>query len=166
MITIAMPSSKTKIILGIDPGIADTGFGVIKISGSKIEVLGHGSIKTSAGVKKEKRLKTIHQDLATVIKKYKPQVAGVEKLFFAKNAKTAMTVGEARGVILLTLAEYNLPIFEFTPMQVKTALTGYGKADKKQMQEMVRSVLKLKNIPKPDDAADALAVALCCVQSK
>ena len=153
--------NKTKIILGVDPGIADTGFGVISLNGNNFSSIACGSIKTKAGQPTGQRLKIIHQDLQFLIKKYKPEVVGIEILFFAKNVKTAMAVSQARGVILLTIAQANLPIKEFTPLQVKIGLTGYGKASKKQIQEVVKTILKLKNIPKPDDAADALAIAIC-----
>ncbi|MBN1779280.1 MAG: crossover junction endodeoxyribonuclease RuvC [Candidatus Buchananbacteria bacterium] len=157
-----MPKSKkTKIILGIDPGIADTGFGIIKVEGNEFKIVTCGSIKTKAHQPTEDRLKIIYQDIQTLIKKYKPATAGVEQLFFAKNAKTAMVVGQARGVIMLTLAQANLSIKEFTPLQVKIGLTGYGQASKKQIQEVVKTILKLKTVPKPDDAADALAIAIC-----
>lgn len=152
------PSSK--IILGIDPGYGITGFGFIRAEKNKIEVLAYGVIRTPAKMNFPDRLKILSEDLRGLIKKYPPDVAGVEKLFFAKNAKTAMDVGQARGVILLSLIENNIPIIEITPLQVKQGLTGYGKAEKRQIQEMVKILLNLKVIPKPDDAADALAVAI------
>lgn len=149
------------IYLGIDPGIADTGFGVIQKKGAELVCLAYGSIKTSKSEKVENRLKTIHKDLKFLIDKYQPVCSGVEQLFFTNNAKTAIVVGEARGVILLTLAEANVPIKEFTPLQVKQAISTYGNADKGQVQRMVKMILKLDKIPKPDDAADALAIAIC-----
>lgn len=149
------------VYLGIDPGIADTGFGVIQKNGAELVCLAYGSIKTSKSEKVENRLKIIHQDLKFLVDKYSPISAGVEQLFFTNNAKTAIVVGEARGVILLTLAQTNVPIMEFTPLQVKQAISAYGQADKGQVQRMVKMILKLEKIPKPDDAADALAIAIC-----
>jgi crossover junction endodeoxyribonuclease RuvC len=153
-----------KIILGIDPGIADTGWGVIeKLSGGKIKCLSYGSIKTKAGVSLIDRLEKLKNDLEEVIKKYQPALAAVEELFFYNNAKTAFMVGQARGVILLTIKEGGLRFMEFTPLQVKQAVSGYGQADKRQVQKMVKLLLKLEEIPKPDDAADALAIAICAL---
>ncbi|MFA6410036.1 MAG: crossover junction endodeoxyribonuclease RuvC [Candidatus Buchananbacteria bacterium] len=156
---------KSAIILGIDPGLADTGFGVIKKEGSRLTMLDYGNIKTKAKIADEIRLAELNQALDKLIKKYQPEVLGVEKLFFAKNVKTAIAVGQARGVIMLCGGKNCLKVLEYTPLQVKQALTGYGKADKKQIQQMVKVVLSLKEIPKPDDAADALAIAICCANS-
>lgn len=153
------------VILGIDPGIADTGFGVIKKENNQLKLVDYGCIKTIAGLPHEQRLKQINIDLNKIIKKYKPDVAAVEKLFFCNNVKTALTVGEARGVIMLTLCQNNLLIHEYTPLQVKQAVSAYGKAGKMQVQKMVKLLLNMKEIPKPDDAADALAVAICCANS-
>lgn len=153
------------IILGIDPGLADTGFGLVKKTGSKLEMIDYGNIKTKAKLPLPIRLNEIHQALDRLIKKHKPAVIGVEQLFFCKNVKTAIAVGQARGVILLTAGQHSIPIEEFTPLQVKMALTSYGHASKKQVQQMVKTLLKLKTIPKPDDASDALAVAICCTHS-
>jgi len=164
VISILMPISK-KIMLGIDPGLADTGYGFIIKEGQKLKIITCGSIKTSAKDDFIKRLEIIHQELEKLIKKHKPDVVAVEQLFFCKNVKTALLVGQARGVCLMTISENNLPIFEYTPMQVKQALTSYGKADKKQVGQMVRLLLNLKSVPKPDDAADALAVAITCANS-
>ncbi|MFA5022294.1 MAG: crossover junction endodeoxyribonuclease RuvC [Patescibacteria group bacterium] len=154
-----------KIILGIDPGLADAGFGVIKKENNRLQVIDYGNIKTKAKVPDETRLTEIDQALTKLIKKYQPDVLGVEKLFFCKNIKTAMAVGQARGVIMLAGGKHGLKVLEYTPLQVKQALTGYGKADKKQIQQMVKIILGLKQIPKPDDAADALAIAICCANS-
>lgn len=163
IIILPMPKSKKElIILGIDPGLADTGFGFIKKQGSKLEMIDYGSIKTKSTTPLENRLVEIHQSLNKLIKKYKPEIISVEKLFFCKNVKTAMVVGEARGVIILTAGENKLKIYEYTPLQIKMALTSYGKASKIQVQEMVKAVLCLKNPPKPDHASDALAAAICC----
>ena len=156
---------KDKIILGIDPGYGLTGYGVIKVSGNKYKTLDYGVIKTLVGEEFKDRLKYLHQDLEKIIKKYKPDLAAVEELFFFKNVKTAIKVGQARGVILLGLCLAGIPIVEFTPLQVKQAVSGYGQADKKQVQKMVKLLLNLEEIPKPDDAADALAIAICCANN-
>lgn len=157
-----MQTTYSKIILGIDPGIADTGFGLIrKESNNKIICLAYGSIKTSANTPLPDRLEILSLKLDEIIKKFSPDVVSIEQLFFCNNAKTALIVGQARGVALLTVKKHNLPIFEFTPLQVKQAISTYGKATKLQVQKMVKLLLNLKEIPKPDDAADALAIAIC-----
>ena len=148
------------IVLGIDPGFARTGYGVIEEKNKNLRMLDYGCLSTPAGLIFEKRLKKIHEGLNDLIKKFKPDVCAVEKIFFCKNAKTAIDVGQARGVVILTAAEKNLKILEFTPLQVKQFITGYGKAEKQQVQKMVKILLNLKEIPKPDDAADALALAI------
>lgn len=160
------------IILGIDPGTATTGFGIIEklkvhppAGGQKLEVIDYGCIKTSADLTTAKRLKELHNQLTNLIKKFKPGIVAVEDIFFFKNLKTAIKVSQARGVILLTAAKSNIPIFEYTPLQVKQAITSYGRAEKIQVQKMVKILLDLKEIPKPDDASDALAVAICCANS-
>jgi len=147
-------------IIGIDPGTGILGFGVIDVSGGKTQLVDAGVIRTPVKQDDAVRLETIYQELTDIIVQTKPQIMSVEKLFFARNVTTAMTVSQARGVVLLCARLAGLDIFEYTPMQIKQAITGYGKADKKQIQEMVRVLLKLKEIPKPDDAADALAAAL------
>jgi len=153
-----------KIILGIDPGIADTGFGaIIKENGGKIRCLGYGSIKTKAKLDLPERLEILNKELEKIIKKYQPDLVAVEQLFFCKNVKTAMTVGQARGVILLTCRKLKKDIIEFTPLQVKQAVSSYGKASKSQVQKMVKTLLGLKEIPRSDDAADALAVAISAI---
>lgn len=150
-------------ILGIDPGTGILGFGVIDVgSTGKISLVDAGVIRTPVHENDAIRLLTIYDELESIIKEIKPDVMSVEKLFFARNVTTAMTVSQARGVVLLLGMQNNLDIHEFTPMQIKQAVTGYGKADKKQIQEMVRTLLQLKEIPQPDDAADALAAAICC----
>jgi crossover junction endodeoxyribonuclease RuvC len=155
------------IILGIDPGTATTGYAVIKkLKNNIFEVLDFGTIETQKNLSDSARLLTLEQDLAEIIKTYKPKSAGVEKLYFENNAKTAMTVSQARGVVLLTLEKYHIPLHEFTPLQVKSIICGYGKAEKKQVQYMVQKTFNLKTIPKPDDAADALAIALCASLKK
>lgn len=151
------------IILGVDPGTATTGFGIIeKRKGQEWCAVEFGVITTEKKLSDAERLRILAEDLESIIKKYKPAAAGVEKLYFETNVKTAITVAQARGAILLTLAKHNFPIYEFTPLQVKNTLTGYGAADKKQVQFMIKHTFKLKSLPKPDDAADALAIALCC----
>ena len=153
------------IILGIDPGIATTGFGLIKVEGQKMTAVKYGCISTPAKTDKSKRLLEIAADLKKIIKQYRPRCVVCEQLFFAANSKTAITVGEARGVVLVTVAENKIPLYEFTPLQIKQAVTGYGRADKQQIQQMVKTLLKLKTIPKPDDASDALAAAICLAHS-
>jgi crossover junction endodeoxyribonuclease RuvC len=148
------------IILGIDPGFARTGYGVIEEKNKNLRMLDYGCLSTPAGLIFEKRLKKIREGLTSLIKKFKPDVCVVEKIFFCKNAKTAIDVGQARGVVILTAAEKNLKILEFTPLQVKQFITGYGRAEKGQIQKMIKILLNLKEIPKPDDAADALALAI------
>jgi len=155
-----------KIILGLDPGIADIGYGIIKESDGKLSCLGYGTIKTSAKESLPVRLEVSYQELDKIIKKFKPQFAAVEQLFFNKNVRTALIVGQARGVSLLALTKNKLPIFEFTPSQVKQAVSAYGQASKSQVQKMVKLILQLDKLPQPDDAADALAAAICALNSK
>lgn len=147
-------------ILGIDPGTGILGFGVIDVIKGKPQLVDGGVIRTPVKEDDAVRLLTIYTELTEIIKLHKPEMMSVEKLFFARNVTTAMTVAQARGVVLLCAQQVGIPIHEYTPMQIKQAITGYGKADKKQMQEMVRVLLNLKEIPKPDDAADALAAAI------
>ncbi len=154
------------IILGIDPGTAATGYGVIKIKGGIPHLIEYGCITTSKKNLPEERLWEIYQDITKLIKKYRPELLAVESLFFFKNLKTAISVAQARGVILVVAAKNKIRLVEFTPLQVKNSLTGYGKADKKQVQYMVKKLLGLKASPKPDDAADALAVAICASAKK
>ena len=144
------------LILGIDPGTARMGWGVI----NKETMIACGCLETRAGLTEEARLKTLFEQLSRLIKKFKPEAVAVEKLFFFKNQKTIISVAQSRGIALLAAAQNNLPVFSYTPLQIKQAVTGYGRADKNQVQQMIKSILKLKNIPKSDDAADALAVAL------
>lgn len=157
------------IILGIDPGTATTGYGVIKQNSKRkeeFEILDFGVITTKKSLGDAARLAILASDLSAIIKRYKPGRAGVERLFFTSNQKTAMTVSQARGVALLACEQAHIPIFEFTPLQVKSTLCGYGKADKRQVQLMVKQAFGLKTFPKPDDAADALAIALCAALTK
>jgi crossover junction endodeoxyribonuclease RuvC len=149
------------IILGIDPGIAITGYGVIHKIGSKHHLISYGTIRTSAKHALSKRLLQLQQDFSQLIATYKPTHVAVEELFFCNNAKTALIVGQARGVILCTAEHYSLPVESYTPLQVKSSVCGYGHAEKSQVQYMVKKLLKLDQIPKPDDAADALAIAIC-----
>ena len=152
------------VILGIDPGTATTGYGLIK-KNKKLSAVIYGCIKTSADLSTGERLNKLHKELNSLIKKYKPDIVAVEDIFFFKNLKTAIKVSQARGVILLTIAKLKIPIFECTPLQVKQAVACYGRAEKIQVQKMVKTLLNLKETPKPDDAADALAVAICCAHS-
>ena len=151
----------SKIIIGLDPGIADTGYGVIICDKGRYECLEYGSIKTPAKLSLSERLEMLDLELAKIISKHKPSIAAVEHLFFNKNVKTALIVGQARGVILLNLKKNKIKLFEFTPSQIKQSVAAYGKASKKQVQKMVKLILKLEELPQPDDAADALAVAIC-----
>ena len=148
-----------KKILGIDPGSGIIGFGVVG-QGRSAKLIDAGVIKTTIGDDPASRLVELHDSLEELITEFKPDIAAVEKLYFAQNVTTAMTVAQARGVILLKLAQAKIPIYEYTPLQIKMAMTGYGRATKAQIQEMVRVQLNLKKKPSPDDAADALAVAL------
>ncbi len=153
------------IILGIDPGTATTGFGVIGSDKGKLKILDYGCIYTDAKMDMPERLDLIAKELKKIIKKHKPRIMAVEELFFFKNNKTIITVGQARGVILFIGKNSGLKVCEYTPLQVKQAVVGYGRADKNQIQQMVKAILSLKSAPKPDDAADALAVAICCANS-
>lgn len=148
-------------IIGIDPGTGILGFGVIEVSSGKLQLVDGGVIRTPIKEDDDVRLETIFNELSDIIAQTKPTEMAVEKLFFAQNVTTAMTVAQARGVVLLCGRQAGLKIAEYTPLQIKQALTSYGRADKKQMQEMVRTVLGLKAVPKPDDCADALAAAIC-----
>lgn len=152
-------------ILGIDPGTGILGFGVIEADKGKVQLVDAGVIRTPVKEDDAVRLQTIYDELTDIITSTKPQLMSVEKLFFARNVTTAMTVAQARGVVLLCGKQARLSIYEYTPMQIKMALTGYGKADKKQIQEMVRVVLGLNEVPKPDDCADAIAAALTHAQT-
>lgn len=149
------------IILGIDPGLAIVGWGVVEYNGGRFRTLGYDSIFTPAHTLTEDRLKIIFDELSAILDKYKPDAVSVEELFWNTNQKTGITVAEARGVILLAARLRNIPIFEYTPLQVKQSIVGYGRAEKKQVIAMVTTFLKLPAPPKPDDTADALAVAVC-----
>lgn len=153
------------IILGIDPGIAILGYGIIKYEYNKFTAIDYGAITTDSKQSMPDRLGLLYNGLEELIKIHRPQAFAVEELFFNKNVKTALTVGHARGVILLAAHQHNLNIFEYTPLQVKQAIVGYGRAEKKQVQQMVKILLHLNEIPKPDDVADALAIAICHANS-
>ena len=149
------------VFLGIDPGLATIGFGVIEGAGDVFRQVDAGVIKTLPSLSLAERLHTIKQDIEQLLSQYKPQAVGVEELFFAKNVTNAIKVAHARGVILESVAAHSIPLFEFTPLEIKNNICGYGQADKKQMQAMVQRLLGLPRPPKPDDAADALGAALC-----
>lgn len=153
------------IIIGIDPGYAIVGIGVIEYVGNKFRTLEYNAITTPAGMPTVERLKKIYQEMDMYLEKYKPDAVAIEELFFNSNQKTAINVAQARGVLLVAVANRNVPICEYTPLQVKQSVTGYGRADKKQIQQMVKMMLGLNAIPKPDDAADALAIAICHAHS-
>ena len=152
-----------KRILGIDPGFGRMGFGIIDVTGGKMELVDYGCWETPKGEEFSERVFCLIKLLRQVIKKYKPTAAALEELFFFKNLKTAINVAQARGAVMLQIKESKLPLVELTPLQVKQSITGFGRADKKQMQKMVQMILKLKEIPKQDDAADALAIAIAAV---
>lgn len=153
------------IILGIDPGIAIVGTGVIQYENNKFKVLYYDAVTTKAHTPLEERIKLVYEGVGQLMDYYKPDALSMEELFFNNNAKTAFAVGQARGVILLAAANRNIPIFSYTPLQIKQAITGYGRADKNQVQQMVKSFLNLRAVPKPDDVADALAIAICHAHS-
>ena len=152
-------------ILGIDPGMAIVGYGLIKFEEDKPILLASGSIQTDKKMPDSKRLLEIYDDLSTIVEKYKPDCASVEQLFFFKNQKTVMPVAEARGVILTVLEKFKIPIFSYTPMEVKQVLTGYGRADKKEVEQMVKIALDTDILPKLDDTVDAVAIAICHARS-
>lgn len=149
------------LILGIDPGYAIVGYGLVEARGGQYRPVEYGSISTEAGVEFGARLQEIYEGIGEILSHHRPDAAAVEKLYFTNNKTTAIGVAEARGVLLLALCQAGLPVFEYTPMQVKQAVTGYGKALKPQVQEMTRKLLHLREVPKPDDTADALAIAIC-----
>ncbi len=149
-------------ILGIDPGLASTGWGIIEVENGKYRYIDHGVISTASSRPSGTRLKIIHDELEEVILRFKPDKGGVESLYFAKNVKSAIPVAQARGVILYLLEKCSVSAFEYTPLVIKQAITGSGRADKKQVQELVRLLLSLREVPKPDHSADALAAAICC----
>ena len=152
-------------ILGIDPGYAIVGWGIVEPRGTSFAAVAYGAVTTPAGEDFSRRLLSIYRQMGNVLSRWQPEAAAMEKLFFNTNLTTAIPVAEARGVLLLALEQAGIPVAEYTPLQVKSALTGYGKAQKSQMMEMTRMLLRLKEVPKPDDTADALALALCHAQT-
>ena len=148
-------------ILGIDPGMAIVGYALIEVESDKIELLTSGSIQTDKKIDDSKRLLEIYNDLSIIVDKYNPDCASVEQLFFFKNQKTVIPVAEARGVILTVLEKYNIPTYSYTPMEVKQVLTGYGRAEKKEVEQMVKLSLGVEDLPKLDDTVDAIAIAIC-----
>ena len=152
-------------IIGIDPGYAIVGFGVIEYNKARFDVVDYGAVTTPAGMDFNSRLLEIYNDLCYILDKFKPEYMAIERLYFTSNQKTAIDVAQARGIVLLAARQRNICVFEYTPLQVKQSVTGYGKAVKKQVQEMTTRILKLNEIPKPDDTADALAIAICHAHS-
>lgn len=153
------------IIIGIDPGSVITGYGMIRKTKKGLKCLGYGIIETDPRLAPEQRLHKLHLELSKLLRQYKPCILVVEKVFFFKNLKTAMPVSEAEGVVLLTAAKKKIKVKQLTPLEIKMGICGYGRADKKQVQKMIKEILKLKEIPRPDDAADALATAVCWAYS-
>ncbi len=149
------------VILGIDPGYAIIGWGILEYRANKFKTIDYGAITTEAHTPFALRLEQIYLELDSIIKKYKPDAVSMEKLFYNTNAKTAIDVAQARGVITLDIQLNKLPLYEYTPLQIKESVTGYGRADKNQVQQMTKLILNLKSIPKPDDTADAIAIAIC-----
>jgi crossover junction endodeoxyribonuclease RuvC len=149
----------------VDPGTATTGYGVVEENAEGLKALAHGVVTTPSGQPLSQRLQTIYRELNVLAQEWAPDEGAVEELYFSANVRTAMSVGQARGVALLALADADLKVADYSPLEIKQALTGYGRADKRQMQEMVRMMLGLDEIPRPDDAADALAVAICHLHS-
>lgn len=152
-------------ILGIDPGFAIAGYGNLEYNGNKFKVGEYGAITTPAGMEFSKRLKVLYDDLTAILIKFQPDFVAMEELFFNTNVKTAIAVGHARGVLILAAENIGIPVFEYTPLQVKQAVVGYGRADKTQVQQMVKALLGLQAVPKPDDVADALAIGICHAHS-
>ena len=153
------------IVLGIDPGYALMGWGVVEANGSQMKLLGYGCIETKAGTPMQHRLRTLQLGIRDLTLMYRPDEVAFEELFFAQNVTTALMVGAARGAAIIAAAEYTENLYEYTPMQIKQAITGYGKADKKQIQQMVKMLLRMEELPKPDDAADAIACAITQCQA-
>lgn len=152
-------------VLGIDPGTAICGYGLVKGVGNRLQLVDHGALRTGADMPMDRRLALLYDGISRLISLHKPDCLAVEELFFNKNVRTALSVGQARGVVLLAGAKANLPVYEYTPLQVKQAVVGYGRADKNQIQQMVKVLLNLPAVPKPDDVADALAIAICHIHS-
>ena len=150
-----------RVIVGLDPGTASTGFGVISVTGNRMRSVEYGVVATPAGMPPEKRLERIYAGVVEVLERHRPDAAAVESLFFGTNVRTALAVGQARGVVLLACSRAGCEVFEYTPLQVKQAVCGYGKAEKEQVMDMVRALLSLSETPRPDHAADALGMAIC-----
>jgi crossover junction endodeoxyribonuclease RuvC len=153
------------LVLGIDPGLATTGYGLVREAGGQLEAVAYGVVRTPAKRPLVERLQQLYRELSALAQQHRPDESAVEELFFSRNVRTAMTVGQARGVALLALADADLAVTEYTPLAIKQAVSGFGRADKIQMQTMVKMLLKLDHLPQPDDAADALAVAICHLHS-
>jgi crossover junction endodeoxyribonuclease RuvC len=153
------------LVLGIDPGTAITGWGIVEQDGDSLALVDHGTVTTTQGAPLPERLQVIYRELGQILSTHRPDVVAVEKLFFSKNARTALAVGHARGVVLLAIADAGLPLHEYTPLEVKQSVSGYGRASKEQVQKLVQILLGLDFIPEPDDAADAIAVAICHIHS-
>jgi crossover junction endodeoxyribonuclease RuvC len=153
-------------VLGLDPGTATTGYGVVEGQGNRLKHVAHGTICTEPHLHFAERLLLLHEGVAALIVAHQPEVVSIEKLFFKQNVSTGISVAQARGVIALAAVQGALPIEEFSPAEAKLAITGYGKADKRQMQEMIRILLNLESLPRPDDAADALGLAICALQTR
>ena len=153
------------LVLGIDPGTAITGYGLVREAGDQLQAVAYGAITTPSDWALPQRLRKIYGDLTALIREYSPTESAVEQLFFSRNVKTALAVGQARGVVLLAMADGGLPVHEYTPLQVKQSVVGYGRAEKAQVQELVKLLLGLAAVPQPDDVADALAVAICHLHS-
>ena len=152
-------------VLGIDPGFAITGYGIIDYEGNKFKLLESGAVTTEAGVSFPLRISKIYDDLTMLINKYNPDALSIEELFFNKNVKTAISVAHGRGAVLIAASKNNIPVYEYTPLQVKQAVVGYGRADKIQVQQMVKAILNLEKVPKLDDITDAMAIAICHAHS-
>ena len=152
-------------VLGVDPGIATCGYGVVESAGNALHMVTYGAVETDKGLAVEQRLQLVYEGISALIETYKPEAISVEQLFFNRNVTTAIVVGEARGVILLAASQHDLPVMEYTPYQVKQSVVGYGKATKEQVMLMVQRLLALRIKPRPDDAADALAMAICGLHS-
>ena len=152
------------LILGIDPGMAIVGYSLLKSENSSVELVSSGSIQTYPDKSTSQRLLEIYEDMCTILEKFKPDCASIEKLFYFKNQKTVIPVAEARGVIVMALEKYKIPVYEFTPLEVKQNLTGFGRADKKEVERMVKITLNRDDLPKLDDTVDSIAMAICCVR--
>lgn len=161
----AVKAAPVRRIIGVDPGLASTGWGVVDFSGNRLRYIAHGCIETKADRPRSERLFFIYQAIRQVLETYKPVESAIETLYFARNVSSAMAVAEARGVLCMALTQQGLPVMEITPNAIKQAVVGHGAADKKQIQEMIRIILGLESIPKPDHAADALGAAVCCANT-